>query len=126
MYLHHFLNAIAAMFDSELFQFDQIPPGLEAYYHLHWQKMQGDNLSPMALGVLQTLVQQLQPISAEAVAKIINEDAYDVEEVLESWYEFLQPQRVSRETLYSVYHSSFRNWLARQISNKPGNKFPAF
>jgi AAA ATPase domain len=116
MYLYHFLNAIAEGFYTEPFQFDRIPPGLEAYYHQHWQKMQADNLSPIALGVLQTLLQQLQPISAETVAKIINEDAYDVEEVLESWYEFLQPQRVDRETLYSIYHSSFRDWLAKQIN----------
>jgi AAA ATPase domain len=133
MYVYHFLNAmpvavlfenpfgeraatIAAGFDSEVFQFDRIPPGLEAYYRQHWQKMQGDNLSSMALAVLQTLVQQLQPISAETVAQIINEDAYDVEEVMESWYEFLQPQQFGRKTRYGVYHSNFRNWLARQIN----------
>jgi hypothetical protein len=133
MYLYHFFNAmpaavlfenpfgeraatIAAGFDSEVFQFDKIPPGLEAYYRQHWQKMQADNLSSIALGVLQILVQQLQPISAETVAQIINEDAYDVEEVMESWYEFLQPQQFGRETRYGVYHSSFRNWLAKQIN----------
>jgi hypothetical protein len=70
-------------------------------------------------------VYQEQPISAQAVseampagliAQIIDEDEYEVEEVLENWIEFLQQQPIDGETRYSLYHSSFRYWLGRQLN----------
>ena len=94
-----------------------------------------------ALAVLNILVQQEQPISTDAIAKrccdsealaslrasaqiapIIDEDEYEVEEILETWIEFLQQQRIGGEIRYRLYHSSFRDWLGRQLSIlKPTN-----
>ncbi|MBD2775138.1 hypothetical protein [Iningainema tapete] len=64
-----------------------------------------------------TSVENGGKMSAEAIAQIIEEDVYEVEEIVENWLEFLQHHRLGRETLYSFYHSSFRVWLAQQISN---------
>ena len=55
-------------------------------------------------------------MSAEDIAQIIDEDEFDIEEVLENWLEFLQPERIQGATRYSLYHSSFRNWLAQQLN----------
>lgn len=55
-------------------------------------------------------------MSAKAITQIIYEDEHDVAEILENWLEFLQ-QGVSKETTYSLYHSHFRVWLAKQITN---------
>jgi hypothetical protein len=137
MYLSQILPAIAQGFYSEPFQDDRLPPGLEAYYQSHWQKMKGEELSAVELGVLRTLVTpqhsldsplsplQTAGISANAVseamsagliAQIIDEDEYDVEAVLFNWVEFLRRQPIDGEIYYSFYHSSFHHWLARQLN----------
>ena len=59
------------------------------------------------LAMLKTLVQQEQPISVEAIAQTIDADEYEVEEMLEKWFEFLQQQNVGGATHYSFYHSNF-------------------
>ncbi|MEH2268559.1 MAG: hypothetical protein V7K68_09040 [Nostoc sp.] len=60
---------------------------------------------------------------AAGIARIINTDEYEVEEVLENWLEFLQLQQITSETNYSLYHSNFRYWLSRQ-QIKASKKFP--
>ncbi len=126
MYLHHILNAMfqgsryvnAVNLFSEPFQVDRIPSGLEAYYQQHWQNIKGGGLSNIAVKVLRVLTSAENggKMSAKAIAQILDEDEYDVEELVENWFDFLQQQRVGRETCYSLYHSDFRVWLAEQIS----------
>ncbi|AKG20699.1 AAA family ATPase [Calothrix sp. 336/3] len=95
----------------------------QAFNH-HWQKMQADNFSDIAVKILQVLTstqkeKMLTGWSVSAIAQIINEDEYDVEEVLENWFEFLQQQKVNGETRYSLYHSNFANWLTEKIKSVP-------
>ena len=126
MYLSQTLAAITEGFYSQPFKLDQLPPKLEAYYQSHWQRMASKELSSVELGVLRCLV-TLQPsldpllknegISAQLIAQMIDEDEYDVEEVLENWIEFLQQEQIDGETRYSLYHSSFRDWLGQQLSH---------
>jgi len=88
--------------------------------------MAGKELSSVELGVLRCLV-TLQPslapplknegISAQLIAEMIDEDEYDVEAVLENWIEFLVQEQIDGETRYSLYHSSFRDWLGQQLSH---------
>ena len=56
-------------------------------------------------------------MSATLIAQMINEDEYEEEEVLENWIEFLQQEQIDGETRYSLYHSSFRDWLGQQLSH---------
>lgn len=121
-YLSQILPAIASAFYPQPFSFEPLPPGLEAYYQSHLQRMSGRSLSAVELGVMHSLValtsqpplRSLGGISAELIAKTIHEDEYEVEKVLENWFEFLQWQQIGGETLYSLYHSSFRDWLSKQ------------
>ncbi|HEY9834149.1 MAG TPA: hypothetical protein V6D26_26590, partial [Stenomitos sp.] len=120
----HSAASIAQGFDSESFEFEQLPPGLEAYYQSHLQQMQSQDLSAVELRVLRCLT-TTQPnldsplknegLSVEAIAQILDEDEYEVEEVLEKWIEFLHQHHIDEEVYYSLYHSSFRDWLSRQI-----------
>jgi hypothetical protein len=114
-YLSYILPAIAEGFYPEPWQFDRLPAGLEAYYQEHWQKMGGENLSSLELGVLRALAQQEQPVPVGLVAEMIDEDEYDVGEVLENWLEFLVERRAGGEVCYSLYHSCFRDWLRGRI-----------
>ncbi|MBW4591180.1 ATP-binding protein [Aetokthonos hydrillicola Thurmond2011] len=113
MYLSHILKAISQGFYPEPFQFEPLPPGLEKYYNDHYQRINGKNLSSVALAVLKCLTQLVEPLSAESIAQIIDEDEYEVEKVLENWLEFLHQQIRAEETLYNFYHTSFQKWLAR-------------
>lgn len=84
----------------------------------HWQKMKQEGLSDVALKVLRVLTSASKKgMSASAIAQIIDEDEYEVEEVLENWLEFLVQQRIDTKTNYSFYHPNFRNWLAARLSN---------
>ena len=126
MYLSQILAAITEGFYSQALKLDRLPPKLEAYYQSHWQRMAGKELSLVELGVLRCLV-TLQPsldpplkkegISAQLIAEMIDEDEYDVEAVLENWIEFLQQEQIDGEIRYSLYHSSFRDWLGQQLSH---------
>jgi len=127
MYLSQILAAITEGFYSQSLKLDRLPPKLEAYYQSHWQRMAGKELSSVEVGVLRCLV-TLQPslnpplknegISAQLIAETIDEDEYDVEAVLENWIEFLQQEQIDREICYSLYHSSFRDWLGQQLNHR--------
>lgn len=87
----------------------------------HWQKMQGEGLSEIQVKVLGALTKAGNDgITVEEIVKSINDDEYDVfeiEEILEDWFEFLQQHRIGRETYYSFYHHTFRDWLADKVKN---------
>lgn len=93
-----------------------LTPGLAAYYQNHWQQMIGNSLDLIELAVMKVLSQQKEPISAELIAEMIDEDEYDVEEVLENWREFLHQEIIGGENCYSFYHSKFRDWLSKQVN----------
>ncbi|MBN3897327.1 MAG: AAA family ATPase [Nostoc sp. NOS(2021)] len=113
MYLSQILPAISK-------EVDRLPPGLEAYYQQHLHKMISSN-SPsferkLKSFVLSVLVQVSSLLSAEVIASAIDADEYDVEEVLENWREFLTLQQIDGEIRYSLYHSSFRDFLSKQVN----------
>ncbi|WP_414517116.1 ATP-binding protein [Nostoc sp. PCC 9305] len=91
----------------------------------HWQQMQGEGFSDIAMKILQVLATaENEGISASTILQridltnppILDADIFDVEEVLENWFEFLQQHQVNNEIRYSLYHSNFRDWLAEQLS----------
>lgn len=115
MYVQQVLTAFAEGFYSAN-NFDQIPPGLETYYQQHWQKMQGQGLSDVAMDILRVLTAKETPaMSTVAISKIIKADVFDVAEIMETWLEFLQETREGKETKYQLYHHSFRLYLLGTI-----------
>ena len=84
----------------------------EANYQEHWQKIQGEGLSDIARQVLQVLTSTNdEGFSLREIAKITQGDVFDIQELLDNWYEFLRLQRINQETRYSWYHPNFRDWL---------------
>ncbi|MDF2387686.1 hypothetical protein JMG10_39945 [Nostoc ellipsosporum NOK] len=120
MYLSEIIKAISLSSNSPALDFDQLPPSLEAYYQQHLQQMLPANFPSqgrkLQLSVLSVLVQLLSPVSAAVIANSIDADEYDVEEVLENWREFLTLQHIDGEIRYSLYHSSFRDFLSNQLN----------
>ncbi|QHG17633.1 ATP-binding protein [Nostoc sp. ATCC 53789] len=115
MYVSQIIGAMADNFYPESFESNQLPPGLETYYQQHLHKMfPSEEGTEYSTDVLNVLIQQEQAISVDAIANIINTDEYEVEEVLESWLEFLHQEQIDGAIHYSLYHSSFRHWLGTQ------------
>ncbi|BAY62031.1 hypothetical protein NIES22_20980 [Calothrix brevissima NIES-22] len=116
MYISQFLTGLAEDFDAESFDLNQLPTGLETYYQQHWQQMQAANQDEeLSQAVLNVLVKQQQPLSVAAIAQLIDADEFDIEEVLESWFEFLIQEDIAGEEYYSFYHQSFWEWLANKV-----------
>ncbi len=89
----------------------------EQTFTQHWQKMQGEGLSDVALSVLCVLTSVgKEGVALSEITQKNHADVFDIQEVLDNWFEFLQQQRIGKETRYSLYHPHFRDWLAKQIS----------
>ncbi|MBW4427074.1 MAG: ATP-binding protein [Nostoc desertorum CM1-VF14] len=135
MYLSKILYAVSesdrTAYLREAIVTGQLPPALEAYYQQHLHKMIPPNAPSqereLKLSILRVLVQVpsealaqtalwLDSVTAAAIASTIDADEYDVEEILENWREFLTLQQTDREISYSVYHSSFRDFLSKQVN----------
>jgi hypothetical protein len=115
MYVSQIIGAMAENFYPKPFEYNQLPPGLEAYYQQHLHKMIPPKLgTEHSTDVLDVLIQQQKVISVDAIANIINTNEYEVEEVLENWLEFLHQEQIDSRIHYSLYHSSFRHWLGTQ------------
>ncbi|MDB9537379.1 ATP-binding protein [Dolichospermum planctonicum CS-1226] len=115
MYVQEVLKAMADGFYS-VNNFQQIPPDLETYYQQHWQKMQGEGLSDVAVNILRVLTAEKTPaMSTVAISQIIKADVFDVAEIMETWLEFLQETHTNKETKYQLYHHSFRLYLLGTI-----------
>ncbi|MDB9536102.1 ATP-binding protein [Dolichospermum planctonicum CS-1226] len=100
-----------------------LPPELETYYQQHLQQMLDLTDKDFAVAVLKILAQQTQPISVTDIANLLETDEFDVEEILESWFEFLQVETISgtisNVTVYRFYHDHFRQWLISSFCNHP-------
>lgn len=117
MYAQQIVKAFTDGFYDQPENINCIPPDLESYYQQHWEKMQGDGLSDVAVNVLRVLTAgEMQPMSALVISQVINEDVFDVMEVMEQWLEFLREFREGKEVKYQLYHHAFRLWLRECLS----------
>jgi AAA ATPase domain len=88
----------------------------EQAYMQHWQKMQGTDLSDTALKLLRVLTSRCkEEVSVGDIARIMDEDEYEVEELLDNWLEFLQQRTVEGKVYYSFYNIGFCDWLGGKI-----------
>ncbi len=122
MYLRYVLPAIARRFYDDL-SLQELPEGLQAYYQDHWRRMEMDQTSQKEkVIILFILVQSKTPPTCEMIAKIAKQDECDVEKVLNEWVEYLRKQENQGEICYSIYHTSFLEFLKGKKKLKAGNK----
>ncbi|MFM6136202.1 MAG: hypothetical protein ACKO3K_00405 [Cuspidothrix sp.] len=74
--------------------------------------------------ILYILVERGEAMSSEMIADILDEDEYDVKDVLDDWIEYVTPKvNVEEEkTYYSIYHRSFLEFLKGQDKLGKGRK----
>ncbi|MBD2778198.1 NACHT domain-containing protein [Iningainema tapete] len=122
MYLYHLLPGIDRGEYNDL-ALDKFPKGLEEYYQTHWVRM-GMDTDPQESMVffLFILVEISTAIPSEMIAEIAEEDEYDVQTVLDQWVEYLKEQTIDGKTCYSIYHTSFLDFLKSKRELKKTRK----
>ena len=93
-----------------------LPMGLQQYYKKHWGQMMGrddDPLLEMKVKIIYVLSKAREAVSRGWIAKSVAETDFKVQQVLRKWDSFLRQQQVDGEIRYSIYHNSFREFLAQ-------------
>ncbi|MEG4488375.1 ATP-binding protein [Microcoleus sp. D2_18a_B4] len=111
MYLRCVLSAIAnGEYQDKNFQ--ELPEDLQGYYQQHWQLMGMTNERQRhKVEIIYILVELALPVSCQLIADIAEQDIYQVQEVLEDWIEFFSEEELKAQICYSIYHSSFVDFL---------------
>jgi hypothetical protein len=116
MYLRYVLNDI----DSGKYRdvtLEDLPRELEGYYEKHWVQMEmavkDRELRRRKLKVIYLLTKTRKPVSCDILADFAEEDALDVQEVMDDWEQFLRRSGDSPPD-YSIYHASFQRFLHRK------------
>jgi hypothetical protein len=127
MYLRHIVAEIERGTYGGL-ELSKLPIGLQAYYRDHWQRM-GMNSKPLPrtkIEIVYVLVELLLPVPCSLIASVLSVPPITVQETLDEWAQFLRADIVDGEPCYSVYHSSFRDFLHdKEIVRKANVTIPA-
>lgn len=111
MYLRYVLPGIARGSYDDL-DLKQLPDGLQQYYQTHWVRMGMDDQTQQKMVIILFILVEIgTPIPCEMIADIAEEDEFEVQKVLDYWVEYLKHQNISEENCYSIYHSSFLDFL---------------
>lgn len=116
MYLRYVLNDIDSGKYSDV-TLNQLPADLQGYYDKHWTRMEmtikDKELRRRKLKVVYLLTKIRMPVACDILADFANEDALDVQEVIDDWEQFLRRSNNTPPD-YSIYHASFQNFLHRK------------
>jgi len=119
-----YLRCVLVEIEDGIYQdasIESLPQGLEAYYEDHWQHM-GMTIEPLPrpkIKIVYVLAELREPVSRQTIASFAREDVSIVQEVLDGWRQFLHDEAADGQTRYSVYHSSFSDFLYRKDIVQP-------
>ncbi|NET73152.1 MAG: ATP-binding protein [Sphaerospermopsis sp. SIO1G2] len=118
-YVSAILTAISENFYTQPEQIEiSLPPELATDCQQHLEKILDVENQDFAVEVLQCLAQQTQPISVTEIANLLDADEFDVEEILENWFEFLQVEIINQIKAYNLYDQYFRQWLREFLKTR--------
>ena len=116
MYLRYVLPEIGNGTYSDL-DIEELPVGLKAFYEDHWRLMgmTRNPLPELKIQVIYILSLVVMEVSREFIADLLNgASSTSIQEVLTEWAQFLHRQEYPQGPRYSVYHSSFRDFLHKK------------
>jgi hypothetical protein len=120
MYLRYVLPEIEGGAYKNL-DIKNLPSGLKGYYEDHWLRMgmQAKPLPREKIRIIYVMCEARQPVPRKLISQFAtNEempvDELTVQEVLDEWSQFLREQLGPDSILYSIYHTSFRDFLHRK------------
>ena len=115
MYLRYVLLDIEKGLYKDL-SLESFPQGLQGYYDFHWRRM-GMTANPLPDAqkkIVYILAEVKQPVSRQQICDFSGEDSRIVQTVLNEWEQFLHKLLKDSQKRYSVYHTSFRDFLHRK------------
>lgn len=115
MYLKYVLGDVRSNRFHDLSVVD-LPQGLKRYYEIHWQRM-GMMQKPLPedrIKIVYVLCEVGQPVSRALIADFAQQEELLVQSVLDDWEQFLREHQEEGEKRYSLYHTSFRDFLHRK------------
>ena len=118
MYLRHVLPAILAGEFPSL-EVTELPKGLQGYYERHWDKMRGqdfDRFVNVSQPIIATLATAHQPVSLQFVTAVTGLKLAQIQWTIEGWNEFLHKTARNDGIRYSIYHASYRDFLATRVA----------
>lgn len=122
MYLRYVLPDLKAGWYKDL-ELRELPQGLQEYYHTHWQRMGMEEAErQMRVMVLFVLVEIGAAVPAQVVADVLKADIAEVNKVLRDWREYLKVRPEDGEDCYTIYHTSFLDFLKGKAELKPTRK----
>jgi hypothetical protein len=115
MYLHHVLQAIEKGVYQDL-EIKDLPQGLQGYYEDHWlrMKVRVKPLPEIKIKIVYILSELCSAVTCKTISYYASEAEDCVLEVLKEWEEFLEGDINDPQARYSIYHSSFREFLGRR------------
>jgi len=115
MYLRHVLPEIEKGAYKEL-KLGQIPVGLQNYYEDHWRRMgmMAKRRPSSKIRTIYVLTELPRPISRKLLAECCKLDEVKVQEILDEWDQFLHTSVIDNTVCYSLYHTSFTDFLHRK------------
>lgn len=124
MYLRYVLDDIEKGAYPDL-EIRDLPSDLQDYYYKHWERM-GMNAKPLfKIKIVYILSESPVPIPFEEIVAILEADgeeerglAVKVQAILDEWMQFLREEEKYGQTFYSLYHSSFRDFLRNERTVK--------
>ncbi|MEQ8382126.1 MAG: ATP-binding protein [Coleofasciculus sp. A1-SPW-01] len=124
MYLRYVLDDIEKGAYPKL-EIRGLPSGLQDYYYKHWERM-GMNDKPLfKIKIVYILSESPIPIPFEEIVAILDADgeeeiglAVRVQAILDEWMQFLREEEKYGQIFYSLYHSSFRDFLRNEKTVK--------
>jgi hypothetical protein len=115
MYLRYVLQDIESGLYQDL-SLERFPQGLQEYYEFHWRRMgmDAESLPVEKIKIVYILSEVRQPVSRQKICDFSGEEPLEVQTVLNEWKQFLHIFIRDERKCYSIYHSSFRDFLHRQ------------
>ncbi len=116
MYLRYVIPEIANGTYTNL-DIKELPIGLMAFYEDHWKLMGMMNspLPELKIQVVYILSVVVMPVSRQFIAEQLEDvTVSSIQEVLNEWAQFLHRHDFPDAAKYSVYHTSFRDFLHKK------------
>lgn len=122
IYLRYVLPEIAAGNYDNL-NLEGLPEGLQQYYQQQWVRM-GMEHDPAqnAVITLYTFVAIGEPLPCETLAEMTQQDEAEIEKILSDWAGYLRRSPSDGTTCFSIYHTSFLEFLRSKTELKENRK----
>jgi hypothetical protein len=117
MYLRYVLPAIEAGKQGRD-GIGELPNGLQGYYRGHWVQMKeevGGDFKETHEKVICVLAVMTEPVSLDEVSDWAKIERREVQRIVQAWEPFILESVSNDEQLYRLYHTSFADFLTKQV-----------